>query len=146
MTVWRCRGCSGMWGLALTRCPRCHKDDWDVEEGLMPKARRAAGPSNAGGVPATESAAAAETEAAPAVAADQASEGGERPSVGSSSEASPEKQLPSSRKSGRGSRRPAPMTGSLSSPDGTESSTVPLMDGGPEIGTSTGDADGAPQS
>jgi hypothetical protein len=86
-----------------------------------------------------EDAAAVEPASVPAAAADHAEEGGERSSAGSSSSASSEKPLLSSRKSGRGSRKPARTTGSPSSETRTGTSTAPsTATGGPSTSDTSG--------
>ena len=66
-------------------------------------------------------------------------EGGEEPSVGSSSSASTETQPQSSETSSSGPRKRARKTASRSGPDPTESSSAPSTDGAKTDGTSATD-------
>lgn len=90
-----------------------------------------------------ENAAAAEPAATPAAAADH-TEGGERPSAGSSSEASSGKPSPKQSRTGRGSRKPARTTGNPSSETRTGTSTAPSTDiGGPSTSDTSTASEGA---
>lgn len=46
MNVWRCLGCQELYRIRLSRCPRCHRGDFE-EEAYMPKITVHGGPTNA---------------------------------------------------------------------------------------------------
>lgn len=158
MALWVCggeAGCGTKYAVGLFRCPRCHNTAFYEDGDPMAKITVHGGASDATlpAVPDTETAAAApapnaaaapEPDTAPhAGPGPQREEGGEGPSLGSSSSASTGTPPSSSEPSSKPSRKPARKTASRSAKDRTESSSAPSTDGPSEAETSpTDSADG----
>jgi hypothetical protein len=137
-------GCGTKYAVGLPRCPQCLNTESREDGELMPKITRHGGASIAGA--AVVGGAWSDTDSAddwpdvpPATASQD--EGGEQPSPGNSSSASPEKPDSTPKKSAPGRPKRARTTGSRSKPAPTGGSSAPSTDGGPTDPGSAADSD-----
>jgi hypothetical protein len=136
MALWICTGCTCRYSVGAPRCPQCGSTE-HVEEGQdMPKITVHGGPSVAG---ASIVGGSWSNEGDPDVWPEPAEEGGEEPSAGSSSEASPEKPPTDTEMSKPPSPSPAPTTASRSKKARTGSRSARSTAGDPTADTSAAD-------
>jgi hypothetical protein len=163
MALWRCEGCTTLYAVGLSHCPRCRGTTFHEEGQRVPKISRHGGASNKT-LPATPDAVVQTEEPLTGEQAEELreaveagaqslpfgatvqptapeEEGGEESSPGSSSSASSAKPPTSSEPSKPARRKPARGTGSRSAKARTESSSARLTVGEKTDPTSGPDSD-----